>query len=75
MTMHESGSPQADDRTGAHDHSGCPGGLEIGVNTLGDVGLLPATPGRRIGVAKVFTPGATTGEITGWVSEHFATAG
>ncbi|MBB6628859.1 cobalamin B12-binding domain-containing protein [Nocardioides sp. KIGAM211] len=26
----------------------------------------------EIGVAKVFTPGATTGEITGWVSEHFA---
>ena len=26
-----------------------------------------------IGVAKVFTPGATTGEITGWVSEHFQT--
>jgi hypothetical protein len=23
-------------------------------------------------VAKVFTPGATTGEITGWVSEAFA---
>ena len=30
---------------------------------------------EEIGVAKVFTPGATTGEITGWVSEHFATAG
>ena len=27
-----------------------------------------------IGVAKVFTPGATTGEITGWVSEHFQTS-
>ena len=26
----------------------------------------------EIGVAKVFTPGATTGEITGWVAEHFA---
>jgi methylmalonyl-CoA mutase, C-terminal domain len=24
------------------------------------------------GVAKVFTPGASTGEITGWVAEHFA---
>jgi methylmalonyl-CoA mutase, C-terminal domain len=24
-----------------------------------------------LGVAKVFTPGATTGEITGWVAEHF----
>ena len=27
---------------------------------------------EEIGVAKVFTPGATTTEITGWVSEHFA---
>jgi methylmalonyl-CoA mutase, C-terminal domain len=27
---------------------------------------------EEIGVAKVFTPGATTGEITGWVAEHFA---
>ncbi len=26
----------------------------------------------EIGVAKVFTPGATTGEITGWVADHFA---
>ncbi len=24
------------------------------------------------GVAKVFTPGATTTDITGWVAEHFA---
>ena len=24
------------------------------------------------GVAKVFTPGASTGEITGWVAEHFS---
>ena len=23
-------------------------------------------------MAKVFTPGATTGEITGWVASHFA---
>jgi methylmalonyl-CoA mutase C-terminal domain/subunit len=23
-----------------------------------------------MGVAKIFTPGATTGEITGWVAEH-----
>jgi methylmalonyl-CoA mutase, C-terminal domain len=30
---------------------------------------------EEIGVAKVFTPGATTGEITGWVSEHFSAAG
>jgi len=27
---------------------------------------------EEIGVAKVFTPGATTGEITGWVAEHFS---
>ena len=27
-----------------------------------------------IGVAKVFTPGATTTEITGWVAEQFADA-
>ena len=26
---------------------------------------------EEIGVAKVFTPGATTGQITGWVAEHF----
>ena len=25
----------------------------------------------ELGVAKIFTPGATTGEITGWVAEHF----
>ncbi len=27
---------------------------------------------EQLGVAKVFTPGATTGEITGWVAEAFA---
>jgi methylmalonyl-CoA mutase C-terminal domain/subunit len=27
---------------------------------------------QELGVAKVFTPGATTGEITGWVAEAFA---
>ena len=26
---------------------------------------------EKLGVAKVFTPGATTYEITGWVAEHF----
>ena len=26
---------------------------------------------QELGVAKVFTPGATTGEITRWVAEHF----
>jgi methylmalonyl-CoA mutase, C-terminal domain len=29
---------------------------------------------EELGVAKVFTPGASTGEITGWVAEHFAEA-
>jgi methylmalonyl-CoA mutase C-terminal domain/subunit len=28
-----------------------------------------------MGVAKVFTPGAPTTEITGWVAAHFATTG
>jgi len=27
---------------------------------------------EEMGVAKVFTPGAATGEITGWVAAHFA---
>ncbi|HEU4811416.1 MAG TPA: cobalamin B12-binding domain-containing protein [Nocardioides sp.] len=26
---------------------------------------------EELGVAKVFTPGATTGDITGWVTEQF----
>ena len=30
---------------------------------------LPAL--AELGVAKIFTPGATTGEITGWVAQHF----
>ena len=30
---------------------------------------LPAL--AEMGVAKIFTPGATTGEITGWVQEQF----
>ena len=29
---------------------------------------------EELGVAKVFTPGATTGEISGWVAEHFGEA-
>jgi methylmalonyl-CoA mutase C-terminal domain/subunit len=29
---------------------------------------------EEMGVAKVFTPGAATGEITGWVASHFAAA-
>jgi methylmalonyl-CoA mutase C-terminal domain/subunit len=38
-------------------------------------GIVPAedvAPLQEIGVAKIFTPGATTGEITGWVAEHFS---
>ena len=37
-------------------------------------GIIPeedVAPLEEIGVAKIFTPGATTGEITGWVSERF----
>ena len=38
-------------------------------------GIVPeedVAPLAEIGVAKIFTPGATTVEITDWVSEHFA---
>jgi methylmalonyl-CoA mutase C-terminal domain/subunit len=38
-------------------------------------GIVPeedVAPLEEIGVAKIFTPGATTGEITGWVEQHFA---
>lgn len=38
-------------------------------------GIVPeedVEPLRELGVAKIFTPGATTGEITGWVAEHFS---
>ena len=37
-------------------------------------GIVPeedVAPLTEIGVAKIFTPGATTGEITGWVRERF----
>ena len=37
-------------------------------------GIVPeedVAPLLEIGVAKIFTPGATTGEITGWVRERF----
>ena len=30
---------------------------------------------EQLGVAKVFTPGAATGDITGWVAEHLAAGG
>jgi isobutyryl-CoA mutase small subunit len=38
-------------------------------------GIVPeedVAPLLEIGVAKIFTPGATTGEITGWVRERFS---
>jgi len=38
-------------------------------------GIVPeedVAPLTDIGVAKIFTPGATTVEITDWVTEHFA---
>ena len=38
-------------------------------------GIVPeedVEPLREIGVAKIFTPGATTTEITGWVEEQFS---
>ncbi len=38
-------------------------------------GIVPeedVVPLEEIGVAKIFTPGATTTEITGWVAEHFS---
>ncbi len=38
-------------------------------------GIVPeedVAPLAEIGVAKIFTPGATTTEITGWVAQHFA---
>jgi methylmalonyl-CoA mutase, C-terminal domain len=37
-------------------------------------GIVPpedVEPLSEMGVAKIFTPGATTGEITGWVAEQF----
>ena len=38
-------------------------------------GIVPeedVAPLEKMGVAKIFTPGATTGEITGWVAQHFS---
>jgi methylmalonyl-CoA mutase C-terminal domain/subunit len=38
-------------------------------------GIVPeedVEPLEKLGVAKIFTPGATTTEITGWVAEHFS---
>lgn len=39
-------------------------------------GIIPADdigPLRELGVAEIFTPGATTGAIVDWVREHVAT--
>ena len=52
----------------------------LGERDAGDIvvfggGIVPeedVAPLQEIGVAKIFTPGATTGEITGWVAQHFA---
>ena len=41
-------------------------------------GIVPeedVAPLTELGVAKIFTPGATTVEITDWVTEHFAEQG
>src|SRR6201746_1805973 len=38
-------------------------------------GIVPeedVAPLEKMGGAKIFTPGPTTGEITGWVAEHFS---
>ena len=38
-------------------------------------GIVPeedVAPLEKLGVAKIFTPGATTGEITGWVADYFS---
>ena len=44
-------------------------------DVLVDVGgTIPAEDAAELktqGVAEIFTPGATTGEIAGWVAEHF----
>src|SRR3954447_1244059 len=41
-------------------------------------GIVPeedVAPLTELGVARIFTPGATTAEITEWVTEHFAEQG
>ena len=42
---------------------------DIGVFGGGIVPEEDIVPLEKLGVAKIFTPGATTSEITGWVSE------
>ena len=45
---------------------------DIGVFGGGIVPEEDIAPLQEIGVAKIFTPGATTSEITGWVSDYEA---
>ena len=45
---------------------------DIGVFGGGIVPEEDIAPLEEIGVAKIFTPGATTSEITGWVSDYEA---
>ena len=45
---------------------------DIAVFGGGSVPAEDVAPLEEIGVAKIFTTGATTGEITGWVAEHFS---
>lgn len=48
------------------------GAGDIGVFGGGIVPEEDMEPLRALGVARVFTPGATTGEITGWVTDYEA---
>lgn len=45
---------------------------DIGVFGGGIVPEEDMAPLQALGVARVFTPGATTGEITGWVTDYEA---
>ncbi|GAB3265609.1 cobalamin B12-binding domain-containing protein [Alteromonas gracilis] len=48
------------------------GASDIGVFGGGIVPEEDMEPLRALGVSRVFTPGATTGEITGWVTDYEA---
>lgn len=48
------------------------GASDIGVFGGGIVPEDDMEPLHALGVARIFTPGATTGEITSWVAEHEA---
>lgn len=48
------------------------GASDIGVFGGGIVPEEDMGPLQALGVARVFTPGATTGEITGWVTDYEA---